>query len=84
MPQPQVPVIPASQRLAVLQQHHDISSAGHLGLKCCKILKGIVESTLCQHTKPPAPTTAPLSIPIVTPWEMVAVDIECSLFTASP
>ena len=34
------------------------------------------ECTVCQRTKPPAPTTAPLTnIPIGRPWKMVAVDI---------
>ena len=28
-----VPIIPASQRLALLQQHHDMPSAGHLGFE---------------------------------------------------
>ena len=45
-----------------------------IGLECYKILTGIAESV--QHTKPPAPTTGPLTnIPIGRPWEMVAVDI---------
>ena len=34
------------------------------------------ECTVCQRTKPPTPTKAPLtSVPIGRPWEMIAVDI---------
>ena len=66
-------------------------SAGHLGFEktTCKmrqvhywvgmlqdIDKYCRECAVCQRTKPPVPTTAPLTnIPIGRPWEMVAVDI---------
>ena len=86
-----VPIIPALQRLAILQQHHDIPSADHLGFEKTTskvhqvgywvgMLQDIErycrECVVCQRTKPPAPATAPLtSIPIGRPREMVAVDI---------
>ena len=68
-----------------------MSSAGHLGFEkttskmrqVCywvgmlqDIDKYCRECIVCQRTKPPAPTTAPLiNIPIGRQWEMVAVDI---------
>ena len=60
------PFIPESCRTAVLRQHHDLQDIE----KYCR------ECTICQCTKPPAPTYAPLTtVPIGKPWEMVAVDV---------
>ena len=86
-----VPLMPASQRLTLLKQHHDTPSAGHLGFEktVAKVhqvgywvgmLRDIDrycrECGVCQRTKPPAPMKAPLTnVPIGKPWEMIAVDI---------
>ena len=86
-----VPLIPESCRTAVLHQHHDAASAAHLWFEKTAarvsqvrywvgllqdVEKYYRECTICQCTKPPAPTHAPLTtVPIGKPWEMVAVDI---------
>ena len=86
-----VPLIPESCRHTILHRYHDTASAGHLGYQKTSakvrqvgywvgILQDIEkycrECTTCQRTKPPMPTHAPLTtVPIGSPWEMVAVDI---------
>ena len=86
-----VPLIPESCRHTILHQYHDTASAGHLGYQKTAakvrqvgywvgmlqdIEKYCRECTTCQCTKPPMPTRAPLTtVPIGSPWEMVAVDI---------
>ena len=86
-----VPLIPESCRSTVLYQHHDSASATHLGFEKTSarvrqvgywvgmlqdIEKYCRECTICQCTKPPKPTHAPLTtVPIGRPWEMVAVDV---------
>lgn len=86
-----VPLIPESYRSTLLHQHHDTASAAHLGFEKTAarirqvgywvgmlqdIEKYCRECTICQRTKPPAPSPAPLTtVPIGRPWEMVAVDI---------
>ena len=91
LPSVTVPLIPASQQLTLLKQYHDVPSAGHLGFEKTAhklrqvgywvgmlqdIDKYCRECTVCQRTKRPTPTKAPLtSVPIRRPWEMIAVDI---------
>ena len=91
LPSVTVPLIPVSQQLTLLKQYHDVPSAGHLGFeKTANKLRQVgywvgmlqdidkycQECTVCQRTKPPTPTKAPLtSVPIGRPWEMIAVDI---------
>ena len=91
LPAVTVPIIPTSQRLTLLKEHHDNPSAGHLGFEKTAtkmrqvgywvgMLQDIDrycrECSVCQRTKPPSPTKAPLTnVPIGKPWEMVAVDI---------
>ena len=91
LPAVTVPLIPASQCLTLLKQHHDTPSAGHLGFEktVAKVRQvgywvGMLrdidrycrECGVCQRTKPPALMKALLTnVPIGKPWEKIAVDI---------
>ena len=86
-----VPVIPASLRSLLIKQHHDAPGAGHLGpdktagrIRLVGYWVGMLQDieehcrqcAICQSSKLPAPTRAPLqNVPVGRPWEMVAVDI---------
>ena len=86
-----VPVLPPCLRHRALQCAHDAPSAGHQGTnKTLERLRQEVywvgmsadvdrhcrECTICQRSKLPAPTRAPMTnIPIGHPWQMIAVDI---------
>ena len=86
-----VPVIPASLCSLLIKQHHNAPGAGHLGLdktagRICLVgywvgmLQDIEEHcrqcAICQSSKLPAPTRAPLqNVPVGRPWEMVVVGI---------
>ena len=86
-----VPVIPASLRSLLIKQHHDAPGAGHLGpdktagrIRLVGYWVGMLQDieehcrqcAICQSSKLPVPTRAPLqNVPVGRPWEMVAVDI---------
>ena len=86
-----VPVIPAALQTTVIFQHHDVPGAGHLGpdkmaarMRQVDYWVGMLrdidqhcrECSVCQTSKLPLPSKAPLmSIPVGRPWEMVAIDI---------
>ena len=86
-----VPILPECLRHHALLRCHNIPTAGHQGAeKTLSRLKteaywiGIAqdveqhcrECVVCQRSKLPAPTRAPLTnVPIGRPWQMIAVDI---------
>ena len=86
-----VPVIPVSLRALLIKQHHDAPGPGHLGpdktdgqIRLVAYWVGMLhdikehcqQCAICQSSKLPAPTKAPLqNVTVGRPWEMVAVDI---------
>ena len=86
-----VPVIPAALQTTVISQYHDVPGAGHLGpdktaarMRQVGHWVGMLrdidqycrECSVCQTSKLPLPSKAPLmSIPVGRAWEMVAIDI---------
>ena len=86
-----VPILPKSLIQQALLRVHDVASAGHQGrAKTLEKLRQQAywvnmasdvqthcqECVKCQQTKPTLPTKVPLtSMPIGSPWQMVAVDV---------
>ena len=86
-----VPVIPAALQTTVISQHPDVLGAGHLGpnktaarMRQVGYWVGMLrdidqychECSVCQTSKLPLPSKAPLmSIPVGRPWKMVAINI---------
>ena len=86
-----VPILPISMHIQVLRDCHNAPSAGHMGTQktldrvrqeaywtnmARDVDMHCRECEVCQKSKLPIPTRAPLvNVPVGRPWQMVAIDI---------
>jgi len=86
-----VPVLPFSMQQSAISQSRDIPIVGHQGISKTlqplqesaywvgmshDVAQYCKQCTVCQQTKMPAPTPAPMkNVPIGWPWQMLAADI---------